>query len=82
MPLIRRRRISFPLKHMAQMATALRARNLRAIHAEGAVGVSLHGTRNAVEVGGPAAAGFEFVVGGVEGCLAGCAGLGVGYGKD
>lgn len=73
MPFIRRRRIPLPLEHMPQMPPALRARNLRAVHAQRAVRVPLHRAGDAVEVGGPAAAGFEFVGCGVEGCGASCA---------
>ena len=57
------------------MSSTFRTRDLRPRHTESAVSVPVHGTRNAVEVGGPAAAGLEFVSGGVEGCVASCASL-------
>lgn len=75
MPLIRRRRIPLALEHMAQMAPAVAAHNLRARHAEGAVRVPRHGAGDAVEIGGPAAPGLELVRRAVEG--RGAAGTGV-----
>ncbi len=80
MPLIRRRRVPLPLEHMPQMPAALGARDLGARHAEGAVRVADNGAGDAVEVGGPAAAGLELVRGAVEGGVAGGAGVGAGVG--
>lgn len=71
MPLIRRRRVSLALEHVAQMAAAVAAHDLGALHAERAVGVAGDGAGDGVEEGGPAAAGLELLVGGVEGRLAG-----------
>lgn len=80
MPLIRRRRVPLPLKHMPQVPAAVRARNLRPCHAEGAVGVADDSAGDGIEVGGPAAAGFELMGGAVEGRGAGGAGVGAGRG--
>lgn len=80
MPLIRRRRVPFALEHMAQVAAAVAADDLSARHAEGAVRVPDDGAGDAVEVGGPAAAGFELVGGAVERGGAGGAGVGAGGG--
>lgn len=80
MPLIRRRRVPLPLEHMPQMAPAVAAHDLSAGHAEGAVGVADDGAGDAVEVGGPAAAGLELVGGAVERGGAGGAGVGAGGG--
>ena len=66
MPLIRRRRVPFPLKHVPQMPAAIRADNLGARHAKGTVRVPGHGAGDVVKVGRPAAAGLELVVGLVE----------------
>lgn len=71
MPLVRRRRVPLPFEHVAQMPPAFRADDLRARHAERAVGVAGDGAGEGVEVGGPAAAGFELVRGAVEGRVAG-----------
>lgn len=66
MPLIRRRRIPLPLKHMPQMAPAIVAYDLRPFHPERAIRVPLHSARQGVEIRRPAAAGLEFVRGFVE----------------
>ena len=71
MPLIRRRRVPLPLEHVAQVAPAPAAGDLRPRHAEGGVGVAGDGAGDGVEVGGPAAAGFELVRRAVEGRVAG-----------
>lgn len=71
MPLIRRGRVPFPLEHMAQMAAALGANDLRPGHAEGAIRMPRHGAGDAVEVGGPAAAALELVAGLVQRRVAG-----------
>lgn len=75
MPLIRRRRVSFPLEDMTQVSSALRAHDLRPRHAECAIGVAFDGARYAVKVCGPATAGLELVGSAVEWGGAGCAGL-------
>ena len=76
MPLIRRGGVTLPLEHMAQMPPTIMTDNFRPHHAEHAVFVAVHGPWDAVEVGGPAAAALEFVVGGVEGRVAGGAVVG------
>lgn len=76
MPLIRRRRIPLPLEHMAQMAPAITAHNLGALHAERAIRMPRHGPGDAVEIRGPAATRFELVRGAVEGRGAGGAAVG------
>ena len=71
MALVRRGRIALALEYMAQMATTVAAHNLRARHAKGAVRMSRHRARDRVEVGRPAAAGFELMRCLVEGSGAG-----------
>ena len=75
MPLIRRRREPLSLKHMSQMPSTFRTRNLSPLHPKRAVRVPSYSTWNRIEVGWPAAAGFEFVGRAVKGRLAGGAGL-------
>ena len=53
------------------MAPAFAAGDLRPRHAKGGVRVPRHGAGDRVEVGGPAAAGFELVRRAVQGCVAG-----------
>lgn len=76
MPLVRRRRVAFPLEHVAQVAPAPAAGDFGARHAERGVGVAGDGAGEGVEVGGPAAAGFELVRRAVEGRVAGGAFIG------
>ena len=71
MPLVRRRRVPLPLEHVPEVAAALAAGDLGARHAERGVGVPGHGAGEGVEVGGPAAAGFELVRRAVQGRVAG-----------
>lgn len=80
MPLIRRRRVPFPLKHMPEMPPAVRAHNLRPLHPERAVRMPDHGARDGVEIRGPPAPGLELVGGAVERGGAGGAGVGAGGG--
>lgn len=61
MPLVRRGRIALALENMAQMAAAVAAHDLGAGHAKGAVCMPRHRAGDRVEVGRPAAAGFELV---------------------
>ena len=61
MPLIRRRRISLSLEDVSQMSPAVRAYNLRALHAERAIRVPRHCTWDGIEISGPSTAGLEFV---------------------
>ena len=75
MPLVRRRRISLPLKDMAQMSSTLGTYDFRPRHAECTVRVSRNRTWDGVEVRGPPAAALEFVVRGVERGVAGGAGV-------
>lgn len=67
MPLVGRCRVALALEDMAQMAAAVRTDNLRAGHAQRAIGVARHRAGNGIEEGGPAAAGFELVARLVEG---------------
>lgn len=69
-PLIRGRRVSLAFEDVAQMATAVRADDLGALHAEAGVRMPRDCAGDAVEVRGPAATGLEFVVRLVEGCVA------------
>lgn len=62
MSLIRRRRITLSLEDMAEVAAAVRTNDLSPLHAKAAVCMAGHGARDTVEVSGPAAARFEFVV--------------------
>lgn len=80
MPLIRRRVIPLPLENMPQVSAAVGAYDLRPRHAERAVCMSRHGAGDIVEVCGPSTAGFELVVGFVEGRVAGGAGVDAGFG--
>lgn len=80
MPLIRRRLIPLPLKHMTQMAPTIRTYNLRPRRAHRPIHAPLHGPRDAVKVRGPAAAGRELVGCGVQGRGAPGAGVGPGGG--
>lgn len=75
MTLIGGRGISLALEDMPQMAPAIRTHNLDPLHAKGAIGMSGDGAGDGVEEGGPAAAGLELVLGGVEGCVAAGAGV-------
>lgn len=75
MPLVRWRRVPFALEHMSQMAPTVRTHNLRPHHAEGLVLVARHGAGYCIEEGGPSAAGLELLVCGVEGRIAGGAGV-------
>jgi len=65
-PLVGRRRVPFALEDVAQVAAAVGAHDLGARHAQGAVFVAGHGAWDAIEVGRPAAARLELVVGLVE----------------
>lgn len=80
MPLIRRRRVPLPLEHMSQMPTTVRTHNLNAFHPKRAIRVSRHGARYGIEESRPAAAGFEFVIGGIERRVAARAGVGAARG--
>ena len=62
MALISGRWVPLALEDMAQMATAVGAHDLGALHAERAVRVPRHRTGQAVEVRRPSAPGLEFVV--------------------
>jgi hypothetical protein len=55
---------------MSQMSSAVAAHNLCPLHAECAVGVSSHRTRDGVKEGGPAAARLELVLSSVDGRIA------------
>lgn len=61
---------------MAQMAPAITAHDLGALHAEGAIRMPCHGPRDAVEIRRPAATRFELVRRAVEGRGAGGAAVG------
>jgi len=80
MPLVRRRIVTLPLEHMSQVSATVGADDLRPGHPEGAVCMPRHGAGDVVVVGGPAAAGLEFVVRGVEWRVARSAGVDTGLG--
>lgn len=73
MPFIGRRIESFSLEDVTQVSSAVRADDLCARHAKGAILVAGHGAWDGVEVCRPAAARLELVVGLVERCAAPCA---------
>lgn len=75
MPLIRRRRVPLPLKHMPQMPSTVITDNLRPHHPKRTILVPLHRAGDRVEVRRPAAPGLELVRGFVEGCVAAGAGV-------
>lgn len=66
MPLVGRGRVALALEDMTEMAAAIRTDNLGSLHAEAAIGVSGHGTRQAVKIRRPPTAGLELVVGLVQ----------------
>jgi len=78
MPLIRRRRISLPLKHMSQMPSTITAHNLDPLHAKRLIRVAGDSSRHGIEKSRPTAAGLELVVGFVERGLAAGAGVDAG----
>jgi hypothetical protein len=59
--LISRRRIALTLEDVAQVAAAVGAHNLGALHAQRVVDVALDGAGQAVKIGRPAAARLELV---------------------
>ena len=75
MPLIRWCRVALPLEHMPQMSSAIAAQDLRSRHAECAVCMSRHRTRNVIEIRRPATAGLELVGRFVERGIAAGAGV-------
>jgi hypothetical protein len=75
MPLIGGRVIPLALKHMPQMAPAIRAHDLRALHAEGAIGMACYRSGDIIKVCWPTAAGLELVVRGVQRGVAAGAGV-------
>jgi hypothetical protein len=80
MPLIRRRLIPLPLKHMTQMPATIRTDYLRPRRAHRPIRAPLYGSRDAVEVRGPSAARCELVRGCVERRGTARAGVGPGFG--
>jgi hypothetical protein len=63
---------------MSQVASAVAAHDLCPLHAECAVGVSGHRTRNGVKECRPAAARLELVLSSVDGRIAAGASVGAG----
>lgn len=51
--------VPFTLKHMTQVASAIRTHDLRALHAERAIRMALYGAGDVVKVCRPAAAGLN-----------------------
>jgi hypothetical protein len=80
MPLIRRSGITLTLENMTQMATTIRAYDLRPLHTEVAIGMSFYGAWNAVKVGRPSTARLELLGGFVERGVAGSASVDTGLG--
>lgn len=66
MPFIRGSRVPFTLKDVTKMASAVAANNLSPLHPKGVINMSLHGSRDRVEISWPATAGLELVVRFVE----------------
>jgi hypothetical protein len=62
--------ISFTLEYMAEMTAAVGTDNLRSLHAKGAINMSSDSTRDGIKVCRPATAGLEFMIGGIQGCVA------------
>ena len=62
------------------MATTICANDFRSRHAKRSVGMPLHSTWNAVEIGRPTTAGFELVCGFVQRRIASSAGVDAGFG--
>lgn len=60
---------------MSQVTATVGADNLRALHSESRVRMPRYSAGDAVEVRGPAATGFEFVICLVEGSVAGGTGV-------
>lgn len=81
MALVGGRRVALALEDVAQVAAAVGAHNLCALHAQRAVDVALDGARQAVKVGGPAAARLELVRRRVERRFAAGAAVDAGVGK-
>lgn len=64
--LVSRGWVTLALEDMAEMTPAIRTDNLGSLHTEGAIGVSGHGTRQAVEIRRPPTSRLELVVGLVQ----------------
>lgn len=73
--------MALALENVAQVAAAVGANDLNALHTQRVVDVALDGTGEAVKVGGPAAAGLELVRGLVERRLATGTAVDTGFGK-
>lgn len=78
MPLIRRRRIPFSLKHMAQMSSTVIAHDFNSLHAKCTVLIPANSAWDCVEECGPATARLELVFGGVQWCGAASASVDAG----
>lgn len=66
MSLINGGREALALKDMAKMTTTVAADDLSSLHSKCVVHMSLHSSRDGIEVGWPTTAGFELVVSRVE----------------
>lgn len=73
MPLVRRRRESLSLEHMAQMPSTVATDNLSPLHAKRPIYMSRNRSRHGIEICRPATAGFEFCICLVERRIAGSA---------
>ena len=76
MPLIRRRRIPLPFKHMPQMAATVTTHNLRPRHPKRDIRMPRHRPRNAIEIRRPPTTRLEFMGRFVKRRVAGGAGVG------
>ena len=73
MSLICGRIVTLALKYMAQMATAIRAYDFCALHAQGVIGMACYCAWDVVKVCWPSAARLELVLCRVQRCVAGSA---------
>lgn len=73
MPLIRRRRVSLSLKHMAQMPSTIATHNLSPFHTKCPICMSRNRSGHGIKICRPATARFEFGVCLVERRIAGSA---------
>lgn len=70
-PLISGSRVPFPFKDVTKVTPTVAANDLRPLHSQTAIHVSLDSSRDGVKVRRPAASGLEFVVCRVERSVAG-----------
>ena len=62
--------VPLTLENITEMTPAIRTYDLGPLHAKSRIGMSRHGSGDAVEIGGPSTSGFEFMCGLVQRCIA------------